>query len=36
MIGQVFLTNDAMLNEKEVNLTDDLISNICWKGQLCQ
>ena len=36
MIGQVFLTNDAMLNEKEVTLKDNLISNICWKGQLCQ
>ena len=24
------------MNENEVALTDDLISNICWKGQLSQ
>ena len=23
-----------MFNENEVTLTDDLISNICWKGEL--
>ena len=36
IIGQVFLTNDTMFNENEVTVADDLISNICVKGQLPQ
>ena len=37
VVGQVFLTNDTLLNVNKVTLTDDLIdliSNIGWKGQL--
>ena len=36
IVGQVFFTNDTILNENEVTLTDDLILNICMKGQLSQ
>ena len=36
IIGQMFLANDTMLNENEVALTGDLISNICWKGETSQ
>ena len=32
----MFLINDTMLNESEVTLRVDVISNICWKGQLSQ
>ena len=34
MEGELFFTNDTVLNEKELTLRVDLISNICWKGQL--
>ena len=36
MIGQVFLTNDTAFVENEVAVIDDLISNICLKGELSQ
>ena len=36
MEGELFLTNDTVLNEKELTLRVDLISNICWKGQLSE
>ena len=36
MVGQVFLTNDTMLNENEVALTGDWILKICCKGHLSQ
>ena len=32
----MFFTNDTILNENEVTLTDDLILNICMKGELSQ
>ena len=31
IVGQMFFTNDTILNENEVTLTDDLILNICMK-----
>ena len=31
-----FLINDTMLNESEVTLRVDVISNIFWKGQLSE
>ena len=34
MVGQVFVTNDTLLKGNKVTLTDDIISNICWKVQL--
>ena len=30
----MLLTNDTLLNVNKVTLTEDLISNILWKGQL--
>ena len=30
----MFLTNDTLLNVNKVTLTDELISNICWKVEL--
>ena len=30
----MFLTIDTLLNVNKVTLTDDIISNICWKVQL--
>ena len=36
MEGEIFLTNDTVLNEKELTLRVDLISSICWKGQLSE
>ena len=32
----MFLTIDTLLNVNKVTLTDDIISNICWKVQLPQ
>ena len=34
IVGQVFLTNNTLLNVNKVTLTEDLISNSCCKGQL--
>ena len=34
MVDQVFLPIDTLLNVKKVTLTDNIISNICWKVQL--
>ena len=34
IVGQVFLTNDTLFNVNKVILTNDVISNICWKRQL--
>ena len=34
MVGQVFLTNNTLLSVNKVTLTEDLVSNSCWKGQL--
>ena len=36
MVGQAFLTIDTMLNENEVTLRVNLISNIYCKGQLTE
>ena len=30
------LRNEIMMNETQVGVRVDLISNICWKGQLSQ
>ena len=30
----MFLTNGTLLNVNKVTLTDELISNICWKVEL--
>ena len=36
LVGQVFLSGYTILNENEVTLRVDAISNICWKGHLPQ
>ena len=36
MVGQKSLTNEIMMNETEVTLKVDVISNICRKEQLFQ
>ena len=36
MVGQKSLANEIMMNETEVTLKVDVISNICWKEQLFQ
>ena len=34
IVGKVFLTNDTILNQNEVTLRADLISNSSFKGEL--
>ena len=36
IVGQKKLRNEIMMNETQVSLRVDVISNICWKGQLSQ
>ena len=36
IVGKVFLTNDTILNQSEVTLRADLISNSSFKGELSE